>query len=215
MGAMIDGVPFTCDICGGRNWPELIPAVDEVLRCPNCGDERPFVRPPLLIVTGTVGIGKSTLCARLSGTIAGAILLDADIFAEEHISIVPPNQDYAAFWRSMMRLAHELAQNDVVVVLFSTMLPEQVLTNVDVLRYFASAHFLCLTCEPDTLRARLARRDGNEATADRIGFWIDFNDTLVSAASKTTGATLVDATGTMDETERKVRHWIGERVTSA
>jgi broad-specificity NMP kinase len=37
----------------------------------------------LLIVTGTPGIGKSTLCARLAGTIPGVVLLDADVFAAD------------------------------------------------------------------------------------------------------------------------------------
>jgi hypothetical protein len=54
----------------------------------------------------------------------------------------------------MMRLAHELAQNNVVVVYFSVMLPEQVIANSDVVSFFDSVRFLCLTCAPDVLRAR-------------------------------------------------------------
>jgi predicted ATPase len=97
-------------------FPELIPPAGDVLLCPHCGDERPFVRPPLLVVTGTAGIGKSVLCARLAGTIRGVLVLDADILAADLISVASPNPDYPAFWRSMLRLAHQLAQNDVVVV---------------------------------------------------------------------------------------------------
>lgn len=107
-------MPFTCEGCGRRSpFPGLIPAVGDVLRCTHCAHERPFVRPPLSVVTGAAGVGKSTVCARLAGTIPGAVLLDADVFAEDVISVVPPNRDYPAFWRSMMRLAHELAQSDV------------------------------------------------------------------------------------------------------
>jgi predicted kinase len=179
-----------------------------MLRCPHCADERPFVRLPLLIVTGTVGIGKSTLCARLAGTIPGALLIDADILALDLISVAPPNQDYPAFWRSMMRLAHELAQNNVVVVYFSTMLPEQVLANSDILSYFDSVHFLCLTCPPDVLHARLAARDGSEAADARIGVWRDFNDALVVAAREVPTATVVDAGHTMSQVEHDVRNWI-------
>ena len=113
----------------------------------------------VVLVTGAAsGIGKSTVCARLAGTIASTVLLDADILADDLISVVPPNQDYPAFWRSMMRLAHELAQNDVTVVYFSTMLPEQVLVNTDELAYFHSAHFLCLTCPSDVLHERITGR---------------------------------------------------------
>src|SRR5438309_8334936 len=95
-------VPFTCEACGGRT--DLIPAVGDVLRCSHCADERPFARPPLLVVTGPAGVGKSTLCARLAGTIPEAALLDADILGEHHVSVVSPNPDYPAFWRPMMRL---------------------------------------------------------------------------------------------------------------
>jgi gluconate kinase len=206
-------VPFTCEVCGrGIVFPELIPAVGDVLRCPHCADERPFVRPPLLVVTGTAGIGKSTLCARLAGTIPGAVLLDADILAPDLVSVAPPNQDYPAFWRSMMRLAHELAQNNVVVVYFSTMLPEQVLANSDVLSYFDSAYFLCLTCTPDVVRARLASREGRAVPATRIDLWLDFNGALVAAASETPTATVVDAGRTMDQVEHDVHHWINTHL---
>jgi broad-specificity NMP kinase len=205
-------VPFTCEVCGDRSWPDLIPAFGDVLRCPHCAAERPFVRPPLLVVTGTAGIGKSTICARLAGTIPGAVVLDADVLAEDLISVVPPNQDYRAFWRSMMRLAHELAQNNVVVAYFSTMLPEQVLANSDVLSYFDSVHFLCLTCPPDVLRERLARRGGTNAATARIEVWLDFDGALVAAASDLPTVTVVDAGRTLDEVAHDVRHWVNTQL---
>jgi thymidylate kinase len=162
----------------------------------------------LLIVTGTSGIGKSTLCARLAGTIPGAVLLDADVFAEDLVSVAASNHDYPAFWRSMMRLAHELAQNNVVVVYFSVMLPEQVLANSGVLTYFDSVQFLCLTCPPDVLGARFAGRGGNAVATNRIDVWLDFNSTLVAAASELPTATVVDAGHPIDQVEHDVRKWI-------
>jgi broad-specificity NMP kinase len=206
------GVPFTCEVCGRSVFPDLLPAVGDVLRCPHCANERPFVRPPLLVVTGAAGIGKSTLCAQLAGTIPGAVLLDADVFAADLVSVVPPNQDYPAFWRSMMRLAHELAQNDVVVVYFSTMLPEQVLVNTDVLTYFESAHFLCLTCPPAVLRSRLAGRAGSGAVAARIERWAEFNSALVATAGEIPTVTIVDAGQTTDQVTQEVRHWINTQL---
>ncbi|TMM18893.1 MAG: hypothetical protein E6G01_03015 [Actinobacteria bacterium] len=190
----------------------MIPAVGDVLRCPHCADERPFVRPPLLVVAGTAGIGKSTLCARLAGTIPGALLLDADILAEDLISVVSPKQDYPAFWRSMMRLAHEVAQNNVVVVYFSTMLPDQVLANGDVLTYFDSVHFLCLTGPADVVRARLASRDGSGALNARVEVWLDFNGALLAAASEVPTATVVDAGRTVGQVEHDVRQWISTQL---
>jgi gluconate kinase len=199
------GVPFTCEACGSRS--DLLPADGDVLRCPRCDDGRPFFRPPLLIVTGTAGIGKSTLCARLAGTIPGALVLDGDIHAEDLVSVAPPNTDYPAFWRSMLRLAHELAQNRLAVVYFSTMLPEQVLANRDELAYFSSVHFLCLTCPPDVLRARLARRVGRRRVR-HAPVWIEFNGTLEDAARHLPSATTLDAARTPDEVEHDVRRWI-------
>ncbi len=186
-------------------WPDQIPPVGGVLRCPHCDDERPFIRPPLLIVIGTPGIGKSTLCARLAGTIRGAILLDTDILGADLISA--SNDDYPAFWRTWMRLAHELAQNDVVVVYFAVMLPEQILANADLLSYFDSVHFLCLTCPPDVLLARRTGRDPRRGAA-RIDWCVEFNSTLVAAASEIPTATVIDAARTADEVEHDVRHWI-------
>lgn len=207
-------MPFTCEGCGrGSVFPELIPAIGDVLRCPHCGYERDFVKPPLLVVTGAAGIGKSTLCARLAGTIPGAVLLDADILAVDLVSVVPPNHDYPAFWRSMMRLAHELAQNHVAVVYFSTMLPEQALANVDVLSYFHSVQFLCLTCAPAVLRARITGRDGSATAIARGQVWIDFNNALAVAASNTPTATVLDASLTMDEVEHEARRWINTQLS--
>ena len=145
-------MPFTCDDCGAGRDLSQIPAHGLVLRCPQCGNERRFVRPPLLIVTGTPGAGKSTICARLAGRIPGVVLLDADVFASDMISVVPPNEDYLAFWRSMTRVAHEISQNNLVVVFFSGMLPQQLLANNDVLDYFESVSFLCLRCDTEVLR---------------------------------------------------------------
>jgi MinD superfamily P-loop ATPase len=166
----------------------------------------------LLIVTGTAGIGKSTLCARLAGTIPGAVLLDADVFGADLVSVVAPNQDYPAFWRSMMRFAHELAQNNVVVVYFSVMLPEQVLANSDEIGFFDSVRFLCLTCAPGVLRTRLALRDGDAVATNCIDVWVDFNSTLVAAASKLPTATVLDAGRPTDQVAHGVRQWVNTQL---
>jgi predicted kinase len=200
-------MPFTCDACGRGTFPDLIPPIGDVLRCPHCADERRFARPSLLVVTGTVGVGKSTLCARLAGTIPGAVLIDADIFAEDLVSVVPPSEDYPAFWRSMMRLAHEVAQNNVVVVYFSVMRPDQLLANSDILGYFHSVNFLCLTCSPNVLRARLARREP-DADPARFERWVDFNCALAEAVSDIPTADVLDAGRSIDQVEHEVRDWI-------
>ena len=104
-----------------------------------------------------------------------------------------------------MRLAHEIAQNNVVVVYFSVMLPEQILGNSEVLDYFDSVHFLCLTCPPDVLRAR---HDGRGPVTPSIERWVDFNGALMAASSEVPTATVVDASRTVDQVEQDVRNWI-------
>jgi broad-specificity NMP kinase len=61
-----------------------------------------------LVVTGTAGIGKSTLCARLAGTIPGVVVLDADILANDLISVVPPNQDYRRSGGTVDQVEHDV-----------------------------------------------------------------------------------------------------------
>jgi 2-phosphoglycerate kinase len=183
-----------------------------VLQCPFCGYERPYHRPPLLVVTGTAGAGKSTICARLAGQIPGTVLLDADVFAGDMISVVPPNHDYPAFWKSMARLAHEIAQSDLAVVFFSTMLPEQLMVNTDVLDYFKSVSFLCLTCDADSLRRRFVQRTGSGSITSRIeeavDQWSQFNDALIQAARSTDDVYVIDAARSLREVESDVRDWI-------
>ncbi len=209
-------MPFTCDACGAGRDLAQIPAYGPVLRCPRCGDERPFVRPPLLIATGTPGSGKSTICARLAGRIPGAVLLDADVFTDQMISVVPPNEDYPAFWRSMARVAHEISQNNLTVVFFSGMLPQQLLAHTDVLDYFESVSFMCLRCDAEVLRARFMRWAGSEVDAQRLEAAVDrwgrFNDVLIETASSVNDVHVIDATRSIAEVEGDVRAWVLERL---
>jgi gluconate kinase len=205
-------VPFACEACGAGRDLIQIPARGTVLRCPQCGHERRYVRPPLLIVTGTPGSGKSTVCARLAGRIPGAVLLDADVFAGQMISDAPPNEDYPGFWRAMTRLAHEISQNNLAVVFFSAMLPQQLLTNKDVLDYFESVSFLFLRCDAEVLRTRFMRRVGRgsdtQGIETAVGRWGRFNDVLIDAARSTDGVDAIDATRSVGQVESDVRVWI-------
>jgi len=76
-------MPFTCGKCGGHE--RSMKAERNELSCTRCGDRRSFIKPPLFIVTGAAGSGKSTACQRLAGTINGVLFLDADTFADEEV----------------------------------------------------------------------------------------------------------------------------------
>lgn len=67
--------------------------------------------------------------------------------------------------------------------------------------------FLCLTCPPEVLTTRLTRWEP-DTPRDQIAVWSDFNSALTAAARRTPEATVIDASGTIDEVEEDVRHWI-------
>ena len=205
-------VPFTCDACGAGRDLTQIPAHGAVLRCPQCGDERPFVRPPLLIVAGTSGAGKSTICARLAGKIPGAVLLDADVFTDDMISLVHPNEDYPAFWRLLARVAHEISQNNLTVVFFSVMLPQQLLANTDVLDYFESVSFLCLRCDgrssPHPVHTTARGRERHAKDSGGCGPVESVQRCPHGRRSPTDHAHVIDATRSIGEVEGDVRGWI-------
>jgi hypothetical protein len=97
-------------------------------------------------------------------------------------------------------------------VYFAVMLPEQVVANSEVLRYFDSVHFLCLTCRPADLRRRLAARVQPGAVPEVVQRWVDFNEALVAAARQIPTATVVDAGRTVDQLEDVVRLWIDRQL---
>ena len=205
-------VPFTCQACGAGRDLVQIPAHGTLLRCPQCGDERSYVRPPLLVVAGPSGAGKSTICARLAGKIPGAVLIDADVFTDDMVSLVTPVKDHPAFWRFLAKVAHEISQNNLVVVYFSVMLPGQLLANADVVDYFESVSFLCLTCDAGVLRQRLTRRVGawtdTQTIDEAVDRWHRFNEALVDAAGRTEDALMIDASRSVGEVEPDVRDWV-------
>lgn len=197
-----------------------MPAARGVLMCPHCSKARPFARPPLLVVVGPIGVGKSTVCSRLAGTLPGAVLLDADTFGAQHVKVVGSEPDYTAYWRWMLEVAHEIAQNNVVVTYFSVMLPEQILANLDALEYFDSIRFLYLKAPHQVLRERILRQAGTMAASvdiesyldERTREWNAFNAVLDEAAFATPNTIVVDATRPASEVEHEVRAWISRHL---
>lgn len=190
-----------------------------MLACDHCGATRPFVRRPLMVVAGAAGTGKSTLCQRLAGTVAGTVVIDADILSEDVVSVVSPHHDYPAFWRTLMRLAHEIAQNGVAVAYFGITFPDQILANSDLLAYFNGVHILALVCDEADLRQRIQARSGGHAAAARIDLHLALNRRLRSAAAAPAhlddrlALTPLDASRPTDEVEADVRTWLAH-VTS-
>lgn len=171
-----------------------------------------------MVVAGAAGTGKSTLCQLLAGTVDGTVVIDADILSEDVVSVVSPRHDYPAFWRTLMRLAHEIAQNDVAVAYFGITFPDQILANSDLLAYFDGVHILALVCDEADLRQRIQARSGGHAAAARIDLHLDLNRRLRSGAAggrldDRVAVTLLNASRPADEVEADVRTWLAH-VTS-
>jgi len=126
---------------------------------------------------------------------------------------VSPNHDYPAFWRYLMRLAHEIAQNGCTVAYFGVALPEQILANTDMVQYFEAVHILGLVCREGDLRARIVGRPGGEAAAARLDVHLEINRRIAESASTTPNMALVDASRAIDDVELDIRRWIASIVT--
>ena len=196
---------MACEACGRHGRLEV---VGDALMCPLCGERRTFIRPPLMVVAGAGGSGKSTLCRRLAGSIDGVVVLDADVFAEDLVSVVSPSRDYPSFWRSLMQFAHEISQNGSVVAYFGVTLPEQVHANRYEMSYFSAVHFLGLVCEESDLRSRILLRPGGDAASRRVDLHLELNRRLRDAAAATADMFLVDGSRPRDVVEHDVRIWM-------
>ena len=68
-----------CFNCGQLRADKTIDPEGPYAICPECGHKHPFLRSPLMVISGASGSGKTTICYQLLGKVEDAILLDSDI----------------------------------------------------------------------------------------------------------------------------------------
>ena len=163
---------------------------------------------PLLLVVGAAGAGKSTLVEALAGTIEGALILDADMFADDLVTVVSPRHDYPEHWRALMRYAFEIGRNGQAVVYCGVMLPEQLLAHAEELAWFDGVHFLVLVCDDDELRERVMARPGRERPKAAIEMHLEFNRRFRDEHTRTPNTTVIDASRVFDDVKGDVAAWI-------
>jgi predicted kinase len=146
-----------CAGCGAYRVDREIDPVGPVAVCPECGHRTPFVRSRLSIVSGASGCGKTTICARLTGAVSEAVLLDSDVLWSA--AFAGPDSDRRAFFEIWLRVAKNIAQSGRPVVLFGAGIgvPANIEPCIE-RRYFSTVRYLALTCDEDELRRRLAAR---------------------------------------------------------
>ncbi len=177
--------------------------------CPACDHEWSFRKPPLLVVTGANGAGKTTVREALLERV-DPVLVEEDALATERAEF----DSEESFREYVLGRCRDLAQSGVTPVLFTTTLgkPDAVRTLTN-RRYFGDAHFLAVVCEEDALAERLRTRPGWTGE----GYWggverqLAFNRWLREHADEE-GIDTVDTTEeSVAETANRVAAWLAER----
>lgn len=154
------------EILPGPGWTAL--AV-----CPNCRHTHPFLRLPLLAVTGASGSGKTALGLVLTARDRRFIHLETDILWRDEFN--SPENDYRTYREMWLRLAKNIAQAGRPVILYGSITTGQIEPCLE-RRYFSHVHMLALVCEDDILAQRLRLRSawrgaGSDAfSQDMLGF---------------------------------------------
>ena len=138
-----------------------------VLVCDLCGAVTPFrLLPPLLLLTGASGAGRTTLYRHLLGRISEAILIDADLLWSVNPAHDNATSGYRQFRALVVHLAERLAANAQPVLLEGTCTLDQYET-LGERWYFSNTAYLAVVCDDETLRRRLeARPDWRRSRQD-------------------------------------------------
>ena len=202
-----------CPSCRTERTDMTVQSEESLVVCPECGYERSFVQPPLCIITGAAGTGKTTIRRALAGEVE-AVLLEDDCIWDQACDFDSETE----FNEYVLRLCCDVAQSKIPVVLFTTGLgvPETVEALVN-RRYFGESHYLALVCDDDIQAERLRARPGWEGS----DYWADvekqleFNNWFKENASEEDIRLLNTTDRTVDETVIEVGDWLSKHLTSS
>ena len=104
--------------CGQLRADKTIDLEGPYAICPECGHKHPFLRLPLMVVSGASGAGKTTICHQLLVKVNDAVLLDSDILWRAEFN--QPENNYRDFFETWLRVAKGISQSGRPTVLFGT-----------------------------------------------------------------------------------------------
>ncbi len=198
-----------CAACGAYRADKLVDPTGTGVICPECGHREAFIRSTLSIVSGASGAGKTTVCARLTGTVRTCVILDADILWGPQYA--DPTSGHRAFFETWLRLCKNIAQSGRPVVLFGAGFG--VPANLDACverRYFGEIRYLALTCTAETLRSRLLERPRwrESGVETFIAEQVRFNDWFVRESRRGSMACIDTSDEPLDAVAARVADWI-------
>ncbi|MGW5875553.1 AAA family ATPase [Nocardiopsis terrae] len=201
--------PLICTHCGEWDGLPDTGGGEHLLRCSSCGLTRPFLRLPLLCVTGPSGTGKSTVARKLLDRLGERfVVLEQDLLWVGGLR--DPAQEHRLFRSTWLRTAAMVQQSGRPVVLCGTVAPPE-LEPLPERALFSGIHYLALTCDPGVLagrlRARPAWRGWDEA---RVAETLEHQEWLVTEAGRLRPpVTLLDTTEAgPGETAAAIHRWV-------
>lgn len=181
--------------------------------CHRCGHRHPFLRLPLLVVTGASGCGKTTAAIELASRMDECVCMESDILWREEFN--KPENDYRDYRNMWLRTAKNINQAGRPVVLFGSATPGQ-FECCNEARYFTDIRYLALCCHQDELIRRLRarpqwRQSGTDEMVERM---TKFNRWLQENAGTTSPPMTLLDTSTLSPAESvaAVRSWIQEQI---
>src|SRR5436309_6077436 len=198
-----------CRNCGDYRADKTIVPEGAYAICRKCNFRYKFIRLPLFIVTGAGGVGKSTVCLRLTAKMKEVVVLDSDILWRAEFDQPETNfREYREIW---LRVCKNISQAGTPVVLCGVGEPTQFEQCIE-RRYFSELHYLALICDAQTLVSRLRDRPPSRGSSDDecIKEQVVFNRWLLNNAQNTEPRmTLLDTSElTVGETVKKVERWV-------
>jgi broad-specificity NMP kinase len=170
---------------------------------------------PLLMIGGAAGVGKTTVCGHLIGTLNDVVILEADILWQPEFN--QPDDNYRSFFETWLRMSKNISQSGQPVALFGAgcVMPENVEPCVE-RRYFSAVHYLALTCDDDVIAERLKSRPAWRKCGDLefIEEHISFNHWLKETAPTIEPPVeVLDTTAmSIEEASAQVAQWIGGKI---
>lgn len=204
-----------CSNCGEYRVEKEIDPAGPYAICPLCGFKHEFRMLPLLMIGGASGVGKTTVCNHMIGTLNDVVILEADILWRPEFN--QPEDNYRSFFETWLRMSKNISQGGRPVALFGAggAVPENVEPCVE-RRYFSAVHYLALTCDDDVIAERLKSRPAWRKCSDPefIDAHVKFNRWFKEKASTLEPPVeLLDTTGmSVEEASAQVARWIDGKV---